>query len=160
MRRARHDSMIVDTFQGQHVTTRECPSCGCRGRKFEAYMYITAPIPGSDLTTRQFMLLSVGGSKPPLVACVRLRAGGCVAAFVEAAAGIADIEPSAAAERVAVATWNDKMLNVLDDPNASLPTGTACAPDSCVAILVAAAGCRLGQRSVVRPLHGRSGHGA
>lgn len=103
--RARHDSAIVDTFHGQHVTVRDCPECGHRSRRFEAYMYITAPIPGSDTAARNFMIVPVGGFSKAKKACVRLKNSDTVGAFLVAAAAIAGVSAEDAPRRLCAAIW-------------------------------------------------------
>ena len=55
----RNDSIIVDLFQGQFKSTLTCLQCGFSSATFEAFMYLSVPIPGSaDVTlmdcVRQF----------------------------------------------------------------------------------------------------------
>lgn len=133
--RARHDSAIVDTFQGQHVTVRDCPECGHKSRRFETYMYITAPIPGSDTAIRNFMIVPVGGSSKAQKACLRLRNSDTVGAFLTAAAGIAGIEPVEAPQRLLAAIWTPgkpaetQFLENLDEVlPAQKATWSLCAP--------------------------------
>lgn len=122
--RARHDSAIVDIFQGQHVTVRDCPDCGHKSRRFETYMYITAPIPGSDTAARNFMVVPVGGFSKAQKACVRLRNSDTVRTFLTAAAGIAGVDADAAPQRLFAAMWppgKPAETKFLDDLDAVLP---------------------------------------
>ena len=41
----RNDSIIVDLFQGQFKSTLTCLQCGCTSVTFEAFMYLSVPIP-------------------------------------------------------------------------------------------------------------------
>ncbi len=41
----RDRSVIVDLFQGQLKSTVTCAECGCQSSKFEAFMYLSLPVP-------------------------------------------------------------------------------------------------------------------
>ena len=41
----RDRSVIVDLFQGQLKSTVTCTECGCQSSKFEAFMYLSLPVP-------------------------------------------------------------------------------------------------------------------
>ncbi|KAI6661213.1 Ubiquitin carboxyl-terminal hydrolase 8-like [Oopsacas minuta] len=47
----RNDSIIVDLFQGQFRSTLTCLKCGFSSVTFEAFMYLSVPIPGSANVT-------------------------------------------------------------------------------------------------------------
>ena len=47
----RNDSIIVDLFQGQFKSTLTCLQCGFSSATFEAFMYLSVPIPGSSNVT-------------------------------------------------------------------------------------------------------------
>ena len=47
----RNDSIIVDLFQGQFKSTLTCLQCGFYSATFEAFMYLSVPIPGSSNVT-------------------------------------------------------------------------------------------------------------
>jgi hypothetical protein len=135
--RARHDSAIVDMFHGQHVTTRECPACSHRSRRFEAFMYITAPIVGSHLTTRAFGVVFTGGHRRHTRTAVRVQTSCAVSTFLEEAAGVAGVGKGGAAARLALAvcaTPSAAMkIDVLEDAKALVPTFSQCGPAPCSA---------------------------
>jgi hypothetical protein len=125
--RARHDSAIVDMFHGQHVTMRTCPDCGHRSRRFEAYMYITAPIAGSDTTAHKFFAFYADGSEQHLQAVVKLPNGGSVGAFLEAAAPMVGVPVADAHKRLCLTVAGENRLDVARDPKLTVPTLPACA---------------------------------
>lgn len=47
----RDRSVIVDLFQGQLKSTVTCSECGCESAKFEAFMYLSLPLPQAEGST-------------------------------------------------------------------------------------------------------------
>ena len=121
--RARNDSAIVDHFQGQLKTARDCPQCGHHNRKFDPFMYVTAPIPGADLAVREFTHVHVGGTQRPVRAAVRVHKHGAAGAVAAAAAAVVGLAGADVAQDLVLALWSDGkgQLHVLDDPKAAVP---------------------------------------
>lgn len=126
--RARNDSSIVDHFQGLLKSTLDCPKCSHHKRKFDPFMYLSVPLPGADLQTREFTVVAADGSHLPLRCAATLPKQSSIADFCKAAAAVlefdAALDPTALLA-VAVLTWNRVTVhdNVADD----LPSASGCA---------------------------------
>jgi hypothetical protein len=120
----------VDRFQGQLKTTCDCPKCGHHNRKFDTFMYVTAPIPGADLVVHEITLVSIGGQERQLLACVKVHKHGNVGSVAHAAAAIAGVPEEEVTARVMVAAWNARLesLTVLNDHSKPLPFMPRCGP--------------------------------
>ena len=69
--RKRNDSVIVDLFQGQFRSTVMCLRCHQRSVTFEAFMYLSVPIPPGSGGYRVEVRWCVGGG-----VCGGLQSGG------------------------------------------------------------------------------------
>lgn len=49
--RARNDSVVVDNFQGLYKSSLMCPKCGRESVKFDPFMYLSVPLPSSQMRT-------------------------------------------------------------------------------------------------------------
>lgn len=61
--RLRHDSVIVDTFQGQLKSRLQCPQCDFVSITFDPFMYLSVPLPTVKEKVQSFVLLRSDGSK-------------------------------------------------------------------------------------------------
>lgn len=57
----RHDSIVVDTFQGQTRSSLTCPNCHLMSVKFDSYMYLSIPIKNCDNTDLKTCLQAYTG---------------------------------------------------------------------------------------------------
>lgn len=64
--KARNDSIIVDTCQGQYKSTLVCPVCSKISVTFDPFMYLTLPIPSSVNRTMTVMVFYGDGNGLPM----------------------------------------------------------------------------------------------
>lgn len=63
--KARNDSIIVDTCQGQYKSTLVCPNCAKVSVTFDPFMYLSLPLPGKRTRSVTLTVISADGSRPP-----------------------------------------------------------------------------------------------
>ncbi|KAL8150318.1 hypothetical protein V2J09_020126 [Rumex salicifolius] len=64
--KARNDSIIVDTCQGQYKSTLVCPTCNKVSITFDPFMYLSLPLPSMVTRTMTVTLLYGDGSHLPM----------------------------------------------------------------------------------------------
>ncbi|KAK9668450.1 hypothetical protein RND81_13G061300 [Saponaria officinalis] len=64
--KARNDSIIVDTCQGQYKSTLVCPVCDNISITFDPFMYLTLPLPSMVNRTMTVTVLHGDGSRLPM----------------------------------------------------------------------------------------------
>ncbi|KAK3228187.1 hypothetical protein Dsin_008049 [Dipteronia sinensis] len=64
--KARNDSLIVDTFQGQYKSTLVCPDCSKISITFDPFMYLTLPLPSTVTRTMTVTVFYADGSSLPM----------------------------------------------------------------------------------------------
>lgn len=122
--RARNDSFVVDHFQGLLKSTLDCPNCGFHKRKFDPFMYLSVPLPGSDCAVREFTLITVDGSRRPLQCSSSVPKHCTAQQFLVAAAatvGLSDAEAADSLLVLAVSTYTGIGIRVLA-PDAEVPS--------------------------------------
>eukprot|EP00271_Cylindrocystis_brebissonii_P006579 TRINITY_DN19356_c0_g1_i1.p1 TRINITY_DN19356_c0_g1~~TRINITY_DN19356_c0_g1_i1.p1 ORF type:complete len:1040 (+),score=135.10 TRINITY_DN19356_c0_g1_i1:151-3270(+) len=63
--KARNDSVIVDTCQGQYKSTLVCPVCGKVSITFDPFMYLSLPLPAKTTRSMTVTVISSDGSRLP-----------------------------------------------------------------------------------------------
>eukprot|EP00897_Mesotaenium_endlicherianum_P006759 jgi/Mesen1/6110/ME000310S05199 len=63
--KARNDSIIVDTCQGQYKSTLVCPECSKVSVTFDPFMYLSLQLPSKSTKQVSITILTHDGSAPP-----------------------------------------------------------------------------------------------
>lgn len=123
--RARNDSAIVDNFQGLLKSTLDCPNCGHHKRKFDPFMYLSVPLPGTDTILREVTVVPMDGVSKPQLYCIKVFKNDTVGAFIEAMAILLSIQVDNAQQRLqAASVSSNNKVTVLDNMTADLPHKT------------------------------------
>ncbi|KAL5766085.1 hypothetical protein ACOSP7_016702 [Xanthoceras sorbifolium] len=82
--KARNDSLIVDTFQGQYKSTLVCPDCSKISITFDPFMYLTLPLPSTVTRTMTVTVFYTDGSGLPMPFTVTVMKHACCKDLVAA----------------------------------------------------------------------------
>ncbi|GAA0154693.1 cysteine protease [Lithospermum erythrorhizon] len=75
--KARNDSVIVDTCQGQYKSTLVCPSCEKISITFDPFMYLSLPLPSTATRSMTVTVFYADGSRLPMPYTVTVLKQGC-----------------------------------------------------------------------------------
>lgn len=84
--KARNDSIIVDTCQGQYKSTLVCPVCNKISITFDPFMYLSLPLPSMINRMMTVTVLYGNGSKLPMPYTVTVSKHGCCRDLIQALA--------------------------------------------------------------------------
>jgi len=94
----RHDSIIVDLFQGQYKSTVVCPTCNKVSVTFDPFMYLTLPLPSKRTQTLTFTLFrrptEYAKSSRPVKYSIQIEKTATVRTLRHAIGKLVHIEPS------------------------------------------------------------------
>ncbi|KAK1306188.1 Ubiquitin carboxyl-terminal hydrolase 9 [Acorus calamus] len=82
--KARNDSIIVDTCQGQYKSTLVCPVCSKVSVTFDPFMYLSLPLPSTATRTMTVTIFHGNGSGLPMPLTVTVMKQGCCRDLVRA----------------------------------------------------------------------------
>ncbi|KAL8539950.1 hypothetical protein ACS0TY_001525 [Phlomoides rotata] len=75
--KARNDSIIVDTCQGQYKSTLVCPACDKISITFDPFMYLSLPLPSTATRAMTITVFYGDGSSLPMPFTVTVLKQGC-----------------------------------------------------------------------------------
>ncbi|XP_021757775.1 ubiquitin carboxyl-terminal hydrolase 10-like [Chenopodium quinoa] len=82
--KARNDSIIVDTCQGQYKSTLVCPVCNKISITFDPFMYLSLPLPSMTNRTMTVTVLYTNGVGLPMPYTVTVSKHGCCRDLIQA----------------------------------------------------------------------------
>ncbi|XP_009622829.1 ubiquitin carboxyl-terminal hydrolase 9 [Nicotiana tomentosiformis] len=82
--RARNDSVIVDTCQGQYKSTLVCPVCNKISITFDPFMYLSLPLPSTVIRTMTVTVFYSDGSGLPMPYTVTVLKHGYIKDLIQA----------------------------------------------------------------------------
>ncbi|GER43663.1 ubiquitin carboxyl-terminal hydrolase [Striga asiatica] len=82
--KARNDSIIVDTCQGQYKSTLICPVCNKISITFDPFMYLSLPLPSSATRSMTITVFYGDGSGLPMPVTVTVLKEGCCKDLIKA----------------------------------------------------------------------------
>ncbi|KAI3984997.1 hypothetical protein MKX01_004765 [Papaver californicum] len=116
--RARNDSIIVDTCQGQFKSTLVCPICDRVSITFDPFMYLSLPLPSTMMRTMTVTVLSTDGSSGRSPCTITVPKYGKCKDLIQALSAACSLKNS---EALLVAEiYNNRIIRYLEDPSDSL----------------------------------------
>ncbi|MCL7028140.1 hypothetical protein MKW94_026715 [Papaver nudicaule] len=116
--RARNDSIIVDTCQGQYKSTLVCPVCNRISVTFDPFMYLSLPLPSTMMRTMTVTVLSTDGSSGPSPCTITVPKYGKCKDLIQALSAACSLKNS---EALLVAEiYNNRIIRYLEEPSDSL----------------------------------------
>lgn len=116
--RARNDSIIVDTCQGQYKSTLVCPVCNKVSITFDPFMYLSLPLPSTMMRTMTVTVLSTDGSSGPSPCTITVPKYGKCKDLIQALSAACSLKNS---EALLVAEiYNNRIIRYLEEPSDSL----------------------------------------
>ncbi|KAI3974550.1 hypothetical protein MKX01_020322 [Papaver californicum] len=116
--RARNDSIIVDTCQGQYKSTLVCPICNRVSITFDPFMYLSLPLPSTMMRTMTVTVLSTDGSSGPSPCTITVPKYGKCKDLIQALNAACLLKNS---EALLVAEiYNNRVIRYLEEPSDSL----------------------------------------
>jgi len=94
--RSRNDSIIVDNFQGQLMSTLVCPKCDRVSITFDPFMYLSLPIPVTTIKMT-YVTLYYNDNKPPVKLACQVPKNGTVGNLRTMVSKLTGIHPTCVA---------------------------------------------------------------
>eukprot|EP00850_Spirogloea_muscicola_P008446 SM000045S16191 [mRNA] locus=s45:115630:120643:- [translate_table: standard] len=116
--RARNDSIIVDTCQGQYKSTLVCPVCGKVSVTFDPFMYLSLPLPAKSTRVMTVSVYSSTGAHPPSQHTLTVPKQGRYRDLVGALSKACELGPN---ERLVLTeVFNNRIFRIFEDMNEQL----------------------------------------
>jgi ubiquitin carboxyl-terminal hydrolase 4/11/15 len=87
----RHQSVIVDLFQGQLKSKVQCPDCDKVSTTFDPFMFLSLPLTEESKRTMEVTLVKIGDRKNPVRYCVQVETNGSIKDLKRAVIFAADV---------------------------------------------------------------------
>ncbi|KAJ4835929.1 Ubiquitin carboxyl-terminal hydrolase 8 [Turnera subulata] len=115
---ARNDSIIVDVCQGQYKSTLVCPDCKKVSVTFDPFMYLSLPLPSTNMRTMTLTVVSTSGSSQLSTYTISVPKFGKCKDLIEALANACSL---AVDETLLVAeVYSNMIIRYLEEPTDSL----------------------------------------
>ncbi|EEF46545.1 Ubiquitin carboxyl-terminal hydrolase, putative [Ricinus communis] len=115
---ARNDSIIVDICQGQYKSTLVCPICKKVSVTFDPFMYLSLPLPSTNIRTMTLTVVSTDGSSQPSSFTISVPKYGKCEDLTQALSKACSLGID---EMLLVAeVYNNRIIRYLEEPSDSL----------------------------------------
>ncbi|KAK1287055.1 Ubiquitin carboxyl-terminal hydrolase 8 [Acorus calamus] len=111
---ARNDSIIVDLCQGQYRSTLVCPVCKKVSVTFDPFMYLSLPLPSTNMRTMTITVLSPDGNGAPRQYIITVVKNGKYKDFIQALSVACSLRSDE--DLIVAEVYNNRIIRYVEEP--------------------------------------------
>ncbi|KAK1263162.1 Ubiquitin carboxyl-terminal hydrolase 8 [Acorus gramineus] len=111
---ARNDSIIVDLCQGQYRSTLVCPVCKKVSVTFDPFMYLSLPLPSTNMRTMTITVLCSDGNDAPRQYIITVAKNGKYEDFIQALSVACSLRSDE--DLIVAEVYNNRIIRYVEEP--------------------------------------------